>query len=70
MGARVTRPPSDTQRLLTALSDGKPHSHRELYGLGLMAHSRAADLRRRGHDVEVWRDGKDYLYRLIVPVAA
>jgi len=53
------------QRVLQLLSDGKPHSHHELYGLGCVAHSRISDLRRDGHTIEQWRDGDLYLYRLL-----
>ena len=52
------------ERVLRLLSDGQPHSHRELYGLYVIAHSRVSDLRKRGHDIEAWRDGDDYMYRL------
>lgn len=51
-------------RVLALLSDGKPHAHLELYRLGCVAHSRVAELRRRGHDIRCWRDGDDYLYKL------
>ena len=53
------------ERVLQLLSDGKPHSHRELYGLYVIAHSRVSDLRKRGHDIEMWRNGDDYMYRLL-----
>lgn len=55
---------TDTQRLLAVLSDGRPHSHKSLYRLGIMVHSRAADLRRKGHEVVCWRDGTRYFYQL------
>ena len=54
------------QRVLQLLSDGKPHSHHELYGLGCVAHSRISDLRRDGHTIEQWRNGDLYLYRLVL----
>lgn len=53
------------ERVLALLSDGKPHSHRELYGLYVMAHSRVADLRKQGHDIRCWREGDLYFYRLL-----
>ena len=53
------------QRVLELLKDGKPHSYRAGYRLGVMLHSRVADLRRDGHDIRCWRDGDDYLYQLI-----
>ena len=52
------------QRLLELLKDGQPHSHHETYALGLIAHSRAADLRAEGHDIRVWREGNTYWYQL------
>lgn len=61
---------TDKARLLELLSDGKPHSHREAYRLGLMAHSRAADLRKDGHNIRVWREGGLYLYQLVVASSA
>ena len=51
-------------RVLALLSDGRPHSHHELYGLHVIAHSRVSDLRKRGHVIESWREGSDYLYQL------
>ncbi len=53
------------QRVLRLLSDGHPHSYREGYRLGVMLHSRVADLRRDGHRIDCWRDGDDYLYRMV-----
>lgn len=46
---------SDCDRLLAALKSG-PKTHRQLYALDLMAHSRAAELRTRGHQIDVDRD--------------
>ena len=46
-------------RVLALLSDGKPHTHHELYALGVVAHSRVSDLRKRlrlqGRDIAHWR---------------
>ena len=56
---------TQNERVLRLLKDGKPHTHTELYRLGCVAHSRIADLRRRGHRIECWREGKAYLYRLV-----
>ena len=42
------------QKVLRLLSDGKPHTHHELYSLGCVAHSRVADLRRDGHNIVCW----------------
>lgn len=56
---------SHKQRVLELLRDGEPHGHMEGYRLGVMLHSRVADLRRDGHDIECWRDGDNYLYRLL-----
>lgn len=52
-------------RVLQLLSDRRPHSHHELYALHVIAHSRVADLRAMGHDIEAWRDGEDYFYQLV-----
>jgi len=53
-----------TEKVLRLLRDGRAHSHHELYGLGCVAHSRIAELRRRGHTIRCWREGDLYLYRL------
>lgn len=53
------------QRVLALLSDGRPHTHHELYGLYTIAHSRVADLRRDGYRIECWREGGEYLYQLL-----
>jgi hypothetical protein len=61
---------TDCDRLLEALKDGAWHSHAELYALGLMVHSRAANLRQRGHTIHVRREWSRsqrrnfYFYRL------
>ena len=53
------------------LSDGESHSHRELYALGTVAHSRIAELRKRGYVIEQWREEDPrsgetiYFYRLL-----
>jgi hypothetical protein len=44
--------PSQCERILDLLSDGRFHSHHELYALGCIAHSRLAELRERGHAIE------------------
>ena len=62
---RKRRSGTHKQRVLDLLSDGRPHSHMEGYRLGVMLHSRVADLRRDGYRIECWRDGDDYLYRLL-----
>lgn len=53
------------QKVLALLSDGQPHSHKEGYALGVMLHSRIADLRRDGHKIDCWRDGALSMYRLV-----
>jgi hypothetical protein len=57
------------QRVLSLLSDGKPHSHSEIYALHVVGHSRIADLRRQGYNIRQWTDTKDghrlYLYQLV-----
>lgn len=55
---------SGTERILELLSDGRLHSHTELYKLHCIAHSRVAELRRRGHTINCQRVGDEYLYRL------
>lgn len=55
---------SQCERLLALLSDGKPHSYRELYAIGCVAHSRIAVLRSRGHRIACERVGDDYVYLL------
>lgn len=57
------------QRVLQLLSDGKPHTHHELYALHVVAHSRVSDLRKQGYRIEQWRDRDTYLYRLLDPAA-
>lgn len=52
------------QRVLDLLSDGEPHSHLELYDLRVIAHSRVAALRKRGHTIECWRADGLHWYRL------
>ena len=52
------------EKVLALLRDGKPHSHMEGYRLGVMLHSRVADLRKKGHQIRCWRDGDQYLYQL------
>ena len=55
---------SGTQRILELLQDGREHSHKELYSLHCIAHSRVAELRRRGHNIRCEREDKLYWYRL------
>jgi hypothetical protein len=68
--------------VLELLSDGKAHSHHEIYALNVIAHSRISELRnRRGYGIEQWREedartGETvYFYRLVsepvsIPAAA
>jgi hypothetical protein len=37
------------ERVLELLADGREHNHHELYALNVVAHSRVAELRSRGH---------------------
>ena len=56
------------EKVLALLSDGQPHTHMEGYRLGVMLHSRVADLRKPkngGHDIRCWREGENYLYQLL-----
>lgn len=52
------------ERVLELLSDGEPHSHHELYQLYVIAHSRVASLRKKGHVIECWREDDTYYYQL------
>lgn len=65
--------PTDADRLLAVLSDGRAHSHLELYALGMIVHSRVADLRKRGHEIRHWQEshpnGRRHYYQLIGPLA-
>ncbi len=56
------------ERVLELLSDGKPHSHHEIYALYVIGHSRIADLRKQGYRINQWRDGDDYWYQLLEPL--
>jgi hypothetical protein len=51
-------------QLLQVLSDGRPHDHRQLYALGMIVHSRVADLRKRGHSITHWREDGTSFYKL------
>lgn len=42
-------------RVLQKLTDGRWHTHHELYSLGVIVHSRISDLRKRGHEIECRR---------------
>jgi hypothetical protein len=52
------------ERVLRLLSDGNRHSHLEGYALGIMLHSRVADLRRDGYTIICKRKGDMYWYRM------
>lgn len=70
---------TDVAFLLSILSDGKAHSTNEILrrsfderGHGLMVHSRAADLRARGHQIACEhvpgkKRGEAYVYKLLLP---
>jgi hypothetical protein len=51
-------------RVLHHLRRG-PKSHMELYQLGVIAHSRIAELRKKGHDISCERVGDLYVYSLL-----
>lgn len=58
------------ERVLALLRDGREHDHHELYALNVIAHSRIAELRRRGYVIQQRREtGPDgdarYIYRLV-----
>lgn len=53
--------------MLKLLSDGEWHSSHQVYALRVVAHSRVAELRKRGHVITCARVGDDYFYRLHLP---
>ena len=66
---------TDAAFLLRCLSDGRPHTLNELIqrsfterGCGITVHSRASDLRKKGHRILNWRGpgqrGAGSLYQL------
>lgn len=57
------------ERVLARLRKG-PASHLELYQLGVIAHSRIADLRRKGYQIGCERDGDLYVYSLLEETAS
>lgn len=65
---------SDCERILDMLADGEWHTGRSLRnrdyqagGPGFALHSRAADLRKKGYEIECRHaDGRDWEYRLLV----
>lgn len=62
---------TDCGRLLAALQARAGGWLKDAYRMNMMVHSRVADLRKQGYEIECKRFGhKDYRYRLIVPVAA
>jgi hypothetical protein len=56
-------------KVLALLSDGRPHSHLEIYDLRVVAHSRVSALRKLGHTIECSREGSLYWYRLLPQTA-
>lgn len=65
---------SDNERILAMLADGQWHGRRELLqrdfadgGPGFTLHSRAAELRKQGYEVECRHaGGRNYEYRLTI----
>lgn len=57
--------PTHCQRVYDLLSDGQWHTHHEGYALGVILHSRVADLRKKGHTIEHRRNGDVSEYRLL-----
>lgn len=51
-------------RVLALLSDGRPHSHLEIYDLRVVGHSRIANLREQGHNIRCERRDGLYWYVL------
>jgi len=66
--------PSQNERILELLGDGRWHSHHELYALHCIFHSRKSELAERGYEIEQRRitvNGKPvWEYRLIGEVEA
>ena len=64
--------PSQNDQILELLSGGKWVGHHRLYEIGCVAHSRIAELRSRGHEIEQRRvtvDGRPvWEYRLVAPL--
>ncbi len=56
---------SDKQRVLRLLSDGKPHTHHEIYDLHVVGHSRISDLRADGYVIDRWNEGMTSVYQLL-----
>ena len=53
-----------TEVALRFLSDGKPHSHREVYRNLYMNPNVMSRLRQEGHNVRCWREGDTWWYQL------
>jgi hypothetical protein len=70
MPAEKPKQASDSQRVLLALQRAKGDWVGDLYGkTHCMVHSRIADLRRRGHNIECKQFARgDWRYRLISEV--
>jgi hypothetical protein len=65
----VTRP-SQNERILEILRDGRWHTNHEFYSFSVL-HSRVSELRSRGHEIEMRRSGGQeatYEYRLVAPL--
>lgn len=58
---------SQCDRILAFLADGEPHTMTRVHqAVGFCRlNSRVSELRKRGHRIECWRDGADYVYRLV-----
>lgn len=67
MSAAGLKPGSQCARVLEVLSDGQPHTMREVHArAGFMRlNSRVSELRSRSFAIECWRDGGDYVYQLL-----
>jgi hypothetical protein len=63
------RTPTQCERILAVISDGREHTAAELYRTGCVLHSRISDLRKRGYVIELSRaDGvgaESFLYKLV-----
>ena len=66
----MSKPLTHKELVLRLLSDNQPHSHLEGYKLGVMLHSRVADLRKDGYMVKCWYENKAWMYQLFGSVRA
>lgn len=56
---------TDKEKVLALLSDGRPHTHHEIYALNVMGHSRITNLREDGYVIKRWNEGRTSVYQLL-----